>query len=113
MTPETDPRQKVESVVTPGKGVRRLPGELAEPAGIDLARHRRDHALTQRHPARLGLPPVPRGVVERTLPDAEIEGVARAIGMTDHGPRHRVGGPIRKRDAARDAILRMLPGGRA
>lgn len=110
MTPETDPRQEVETVVTPGKGVRRiLPVDPVGPTEINLARERRDHALTQRHPARLGLPPVPCGVVDRAVDD-DIEGLARGIGMRDPNPapRHRDGPPPRKRAAALTAIRRFL-----
>jgi hypothetical protein len=105
MTPETDPRQEVETVVTPGKGVRRLPVDTGEATSINLARHRRDHALSQRHPARLGLPPVPRGVVERTTDDPDpLEKFARVVGMTDLEEKSR------PRDVAREE--RPAPGRR-
>lgn len=110
MTPETDPRQEVETAVTPGKGVRRiLSTDPVGPTEINLARERRDHALTQRHPARLGLPPVPRGVVDQAVDD-DIEGLARGIGMRDPNPapRHREGPPVRKRDAALAAVRRWV-----
>lgn len=108
MTPETDQDQKVETAVTPGKGVFLPPPDGA--TQINLARERRDYALSRRHPARLGLPPVPR-----TVSDEELERGARIVGMRDPNPapRHRNGGPVRKRDAVRTALLRLLPGGRS
>lgn len=108
MTSEKDPRQEVETVVTPGKGVQlAVPGEATQ---INLARERRNHALAQRHPARLGLPPVPRGVVERTVADDEIERGARIVGMRDPNPapKHREGPALRKRDAALAAVRRWV-----
>jgi hypothetical protein len=104
MTPDTNPDQ--HPGVTPGKGVRIA--EAGEPAEIDLARRRREYALAERHPARLGLPtqrPVPR-----TLSDEEIEEGARIVGMVDRAPKHREGPPIRKRDAARAALRRIVLG---
>lgn len=104
MTPETDPRQTpdpVLSAVTPGKGTR-VPD-------IDLARQRREYAM-DRHPSMRAVRPIPRQPIVRTLPDEDIERGARIVDMRDPNPapRHREGGPVRKRDAARSAVRRFL-----
>lgn len=88
MTPETDPRQEVETVVTPGKGVR-LPA--AVPAQIDLTRRLRDESLLARHPARHGLPAMqaearPASPAERVftdLPTYEIGEAPPAMPLRD------------------------------
>lgn len=124
MTPETDPRQNVDTAVTPGKGLH---------PEIDLAR--RIEETQRRHPARFSpdaygrygaLPLYEVGEAATPQERAEAEAwsddaldVSVGFGGATFGgapivrARHRKGPPLRKRDAARAALRRMLPGGQA